>query len=366
MKKVVIGLGFGDEGKGLVTDWLASKNDCHSVIRYSGGHQAGHCVRLKSGEKHIFSNFGSGTLRGLPTFWRAKTVDPVGFCKEYELLKDHNPMIQIDPLCPVTTPWDKQRNQNEEEMYSHGSVGVGFGTTIKREEDNYHLYFKDLFYPWILEEKLYLIQTFYYGLVDISSSEITDFYASCIKITEIVKTDLFPIDHHKKNNFIYESSQGMMLDMDYGIFPHVTRSRVSTREIDITWDDEFYLVTRGYQTRHGNGPSCAFEYIPNNEDEMNVYSQWQGEFKTRILDIDILEYAITIDPKINKSEHKNLVITCLDQMETYSFIQKGIKYDFATEKEFVNAILKQLPEMQNVYLSHGPTAEDITKYNPEN
>ena len=74
---VVLGIGFGDEGKGITTDYL-----CHHilrqeglapmVVRFSGGHQAGHTVYVKESSesiiKHIFSSFGSGTLRGCPTY----------------------------------------------------------------------------------------------------------------------------------------------------------------------------------------------------------------------------------------------------------------------------------------------------------
>ena len=58
MKKVfiVVGLGYGDEGKGIATDFLSYKNSNSIVVRFNGGHQAGHCVVNKIGEKHIFSN----------------------------------------------------------------------------------------------------------------------------------------------------------------------------------------------------------------------------------------------------------------------------------------------------------------------
>ncbi len=63
MARAVIGLGFGDEGKGITTDYLCSRANNPLVIRFSGGQQAGHTVVNKFG-KHTFSNFGSGTLRG--------------------------------------------------------------------------------------------------------------------------------------------------------------------------------------------------------------------------------------------------------------------------------------------------------------
>jgi adenylosuccinate synthase len=67
--KIVVGLGFGDEGKGITTDWLCSQNQKSIVIRFSGGQQAGHTVMIGDDKKHIHSNYGSGTLRGVPSYF---------------------------------------------------------------------------------------------------------------------------------------------------------------------------------------------------------------------------------------------------------------------------------------------------------
>ena len=108
--KAVIGLCFGDEGKGRVVDFL----DHSLTIRFSGGQQAGHGV-IRNGEKHTFSNFGSSTLKGIPTYWsKFCTVDPVGMIRELnELMKINvNPLIYIDGDSPITTPYDKFYNTN--------------------------------------------------------------------------------------------------------------------------------------------------------------------------------------------------------------------------------------------------------------
>jgi adenylosuccinate synthase len=88
MNRGVIGLQFGDEGKGKVTSILARKYDC-SVVRYSGGQQAGHRVVSKeSGSEHIFASFGSGTLSGRPTIWsKYCTINPYALINEMEILK---------------------------------------------------------------------------------------------------------------------------------------------------------------------------------------------------------------------------------------------------------------------------------------
>src|SRR5574343_932195 len=105
--KACIGLGFGDEGKGITVDYLASQSPDSLVVRYSGGQQAGHTVCL-NGIRHVFSNFGSGSLRGLPTYWSEHcTVDPVGIMNELNILTEQgiNPILYIDGNAPVTTPY---------------------------------------------------------------------------------------------------------------------------------------------------------------------------------------------------------------------------------------------------------------------
>ena len=65
--KVVIGANFGDEGKGLMTDYFASKSNKSLVVRFNGGGQAGHTVTTKDGRRHVFHHFGSGIFAGADT-----------------------------------------------------------------------------------------------------------------------------------------------------------------------------------------------------------------------------------------------------------------------------------------------------------
>ena len=132
MNKAVIGLGFGDEGKGFTTDYLCSQHPNSLVVRFNGGHQAGHTV-VYNGLRHVFSNFGSGTLRGCPTYWSEHcTVDPIGVLNELIVLRDNGvtPKLYIDAECPITTPFDIHNNRKVEDSNSHGSCGVGRKTSI--------------------------------------------------------------------------------------------------------------------------------------------------------------------------------------------------------------------------------------------
>jgi adenylosuccinate synthase len=84
---VVIGANYGDEGKGQVVHKLAKQNTNVTVVRYSGGAQAGHTVTTDDGKRHVFSHIGAGTFAGAKTWLSDEfIVNPVMFLKEHQLL----------------------------------------------------------------------------------------------------------------------------------------------------------------------------------------------------------------------------------------------------------------------------------------
>jgi adenylosuccinate synthase len=353
IEQAVIGLGFGDESKGVVVDYLCSLAKTQPiVVRFSGGHQAGHHVITKN-VRHVFSNFGSGSFKSAPTFWsRFCTVDPVGIMNEFNILKEKGciPILYIDENCPITTPYDKQFNKMHDRTSGHGSCGVGFGATIQRNEDNYTLTFSDLFKPSIFKLKFELIKK-YYGLKicikDTPEDSIKNFHKAC----EFVKKSNF-IEMHdesvldKYKHIIYEGSQGLLLDQDIGFFPHVTRSNTGTeRLLQITEkpDPEIFFVTRAYQTRHGAGPMTN-EKIPFpikvNPNETNKTHPYQGNFRQAMLDLDLLEYGLEQDGYGYRTDKdgQTLVVTCLEQLEKYKYTRWEGIIEFKSEDDFIKAI----------------------------
>jgi len=367
MNVAIIGAGFGDEGKGLTTDYLCSKLGNPLVIRYSGGQQAGHTV-IRNGIRHVFSNFGSGTLQEVPTLWsRFCTVDPQGIRNELEVLKEKgiNPILYIDPTCEITTPFEKYYNQSNPAYVNNGTCGVGVGATMQRKENHYSLTYGDLFYPSVLHIKLKLIEQYYGYLGSWKKSSIADFLSDCefiITHNENIKlsTELKNFNHY---DHVYEGSQGLLLDQNHGFFPHVTRSNTGITNIIKLEDNlsSIYLVTRAYQTRHGHGPMTNEEYVHNikeNPEETNVSHQWQGDFRRSILDLDLLLYAIERH-QLNKFS-LCLVITCLDHVENnLSLTYTGRLFNsFKSENEFVEMIQDVL-KTHFIQLIRSPKAEDI-------
>lgn len=321
---IVLGAGFGDEGKGNFVNYLCKESPDQSiVIRFNGGHQAGHTV-VHNGHRHVFSSFGSGTLQYVPTFWsKYCTVYPTGFLREREKLIDAGvqPVIYIDPMCPVTTPFDVTENRLIEQEQEHGSCGVGFGQTILRHEtlDHSHRIFaKDLKNPWILRHKLMELAAYYGRKSDLI---VDNFMEDCRDFLQCIKFGTEQDTLAKYGHLIFEGAQGILLDREHGMFPHVTRSHTTSKnamEIIRRCGEsriDVYYMTRCYSTRHGNGPFFDVSAQPDNEHETNVSNNWQGDFRIAPFSPANLRYAIDSDSVYISDKwwvNKHTVITCMD------------------------------------------------------
>lgn len=379
---VVIGAGFGDEGKGKVTDYLCSTSKKPAVARFTGGQQAGHHVITETGKDHVFSNFGSGTLRGAPTYWLAScTIDPEGILNELKKLKDLDisPKLYIDAKCPVTTPFDMLAGRSYADKTKNGTVGVGVGATFQREEDMYSLLVEDLFIPSVAKIKLGIILDYYFkkevfdGTFDYSHSDIgflqDRFLSMC---SDLIKNEHVEIYHgahvvsNEYDHFIFEGSQGLLLDHNIGFFPYVTRnSKYIENNCDAICElnPTVYLVTRAYQTRHGNGPMTN-ENIPNNIKEnpyeKNGLHKFQGEFRKSLLDVDLLKYSVA-KSYFNKCKTV-LVITCVDLIKNeYRYIENEDIKVFSGENDFIDGVSKAL-KIDDVLISRSPVSTEIEQF----
>ncbi len=322
--KIVIGLGFGDEGKGITTDFLCRQYPKSIVIRFSGGPQAAHTVLINN-KKHIHASFGSGALRGLPSYFSEHCIiHPTFLYNEKKELeeKSGNTELYIHPLAKLTTPFDVWHNRKNVKNLKHGSCGKGIGATMKRNEGPNKLYAIDLLAPRsMFVEKLKGIAN-YYGIYDNEElrSEV-NYFLECINSLNWKIKDYSFLK--KYETFIFEGSQGVLLDMNHGIFPNVTYANTTSKNaIEICKklqieDIETFYVSRSYITRHGNGWMLNESEIKlkNNEEETCVYNEFQKHLRLGELDLDLLFHAKKIDQIYNTSKKSHIVITCLDQFD---------------------------------------------------
>ncbi len=397
MKKkaiIILGLGFGDEGKGLATDYFCLHSINPIVIRFNGGQQAGHTVVTQNGEHHIFSNFGSGTLRGIPTYWsKYCTFSPAFFLEELQTLKKP-PKIFLDYLCPVTTHYDVLYNRAIEltrGKSKYGSCGLGFGATIERNnlfENN--LCVKDLLHPSVYQKKLQKIKAYYRDKIENETpfnfnkfdheteDRQFDEYADTILnlasqgvVKFVTESSIFSSTNNWKT-YIFEGAQGILLDINCGHQPYVTKSHTTSKNalkiLDRNFkknniETEIFYITRIYQTRHGAGPfkQCKIPLkLKNIEGETNKNNEFQGVFRRSHLNVDLLNYALNCDSQFSDKIKKNLFVTCIDQVvgETISIYKGNLKKTI---------LYLQLPEFldcnfKSVKFSFSNCAENLGVY----
>lgn len=393
---VVIGAGYGDEGKGLTTDYLTAVDpDNTIVVRFNGGAQAGHTVQTTDGKRHVFSHFGSGTFSGAATYLsRFFVCHPMLFHEERRALAalGLRPRVLVDPEAPVTTPYDVMINQQLEMARGagrHGSCGIGFGETIDRIENSaFGLSVVDLLEPAVLIERLDQIRRRY--LPDrlarlklrpldkqLLSDDIFDRFvddALCF-IEHVTLHDATALDA-SSSNIVFEGAQGLRLDMERGEFPHVTRSSTGLKNVVALATEanipglEVVYATRAYLTRHGAGPlawELSAKPYPRVTDQTNLSNTWQGSLRFAWLDLDEMQRYIRDDLSEGRElvTSTTLMVSCLDQIdETVEFIERGRTRSASVER-FLDRAARTIPT-QRLLTSFGPTRADIREIRPSN
>ena len=292
---IVLGLAFGDEGKGVATQWLCRQSLKYGrtpvVVRFNGGAQAAHTIHL-NGREHICSTYGSGILLGVPTFLSKDFYfDPICAYNEFQTLADLKPTLFVHPNCRVVTPYDVEAGIRNEKVLKDGSCGKGIFQTFNR----YATHPGSLHLSEILEEtetRKYLESVRkQYGLSQDKEAE-----DSFVAMLQNLPFTLLSESQYACSEKVYEGAQGLLLDMDYGFFPNVTPSHTGLDNLDeaTLHGSDVYLVTRTYTTRHGNGyePRQALHWDLSGKHETNVENGFQGRFKTGILDFDLIQRAI--------------------------------------------------------------------------
>jgi adenylosuccinate synthase len=391
---VVIGANFGDEGKGLVTDFYAAKYGSDAlVVRFNGGAQAGHTVVTPEGKRHVFSHFGSGSFAGASSFLsRFFVCNPILFLKEQRTLGERTaiPTTYVDGNSPVTTPYDMMINQIAEEARGggrHGSCGMGFGETIERNSvAEYAVVYAALAHKDSLRQKLRLVRDKWLPerLRTLNIASLSEKWqervASDAVIDNFIKDIAFFLQATKpaapsflrdtRQRIVFEGAQGLLLDQERGWFPHVTRSHTGIRNVLVLAEAagiealNATYVTRAYATRHGAGPlphELPHLPYPRITDDTNVANAWQGTLRFGWLDADLLARTIRQDLSDNRTPIRlrtGLAITCLDQLDKEATLAVNGK-PVTDESATLPARLKEAVGADFLITSRGPSRKDV-------
>lgn len=320
----VVGLGFGDEGKGGVVDWLCTTRSVGAVIRFNGGAQAGHNVVRSNGQHHTFSQWGSGTFSRIPTWLsRFMIIEPFSMIQEAMHLKevgisDPWALLNIDKDALIATPFHKAVGRGRELARGadrHGSVGMGIGEAVSHSQTSPYnvLRFGDVVKGgFTLRDKLHSQRSWaeitLAGLgwlpepgdgIQLPSVEtIAATYENVAKRIRMVGTKDWYQLLHGERFCVFEGAQGVLLDEWYGFHPYTTWSTTTFANADELADREVHRlgVVRSYTTRHGPGP------FPTEDEDLAVMlrephngtGQWQGDFRVGDFDAVAHRYAIRV------------------------------------------------------------------------
>jgi adenylosuccinate synthase len=381
--KIVIGANWGDEGKGLMTDYFASLSNNSLVVCHNGGCQKGHTVTTPDDIRHIFHHFGAGAFVGADTYLASTYIlNPMVYRKEYEELKNKGGNIKcyINKDSIFTTPYDVLINQLIEQIRDknkHGSCGLGIFETINRNNHNKITIgeFVNLNYYEKIE-KLKEIIKFY---KEIRIPELNIFYIpdNFMELFEneniilnylddlefLIKTTKFTNDSilEKYENIIFEGAQGLALDQNNKKYwPHLTPSNTGSKNpinilsnFDLSnINIEVCYITRSYYTRHGAGEfefECKKENInPEIIDLTNVSNPYQESIRYGHIDLDDLYERIYNDyNQIPFKTKLSIAITHLNYTKNQFSTKNGLVY---------------IPnKIKSIYMSDGQTRKNIKK-----
>lgn len=375
MDVAVIGLGFGDEGKGMATLYETQRTLTLGaepvVVRFNGGPQAAHNVRLVRDGRvlhHTHSQFGSGTLLGAKTYYLSSALfDPLRLEPEASHLYDlthRNVMgsMYVDMDCPVVLPIHVHANRILEEVRrmrgtEHGSTGSGIGMARWCHETVGTNTVRNLLRGDIAIDEVAdaIGERYQIGALIDRQLEEHALEETRTSMRSLLSQGLNLIEHGEDvvskldARLIYEGSQGVLLDERYGYFPHVTYGdMLPTIPRRISEDLEVIGVTRSYGTRHGAGP-MPFEGTCDIGELDNV-GGYAGEFRTGILSLKHFAKAA------REANAHMIYVSHMDRYPGRYADKQGNIHNWADENEFLVTLEESGPAVGVV--GRGPLLSD--------
>jgi len=353
---VVVGCQWGDEGKARVVDVLAEKADL--IIRYQGGHNAGHTVVIDD-QEFVMHLIPSGILRPgkINIIGNGVVVDPAALIAEIEHLTSRGIEVEghlfVSKNAHLIMPYHRLLEKQSEESGNSTRIGTtlkGIGPAYVDKMARIGIRLIDLYYREVFEEKLtqnlkLKNEIFHkvFGMPEFDQEKILKDYREYAKKIESYVADTVMIIHQALEggeNLLFEGAQGTLLDVDFGTYPFVTSSHptgggvCSGTGIPPTKIDRIIGVVKAYTTRVGEGP-LPTEFSKELGDAIRTKGREYGASTGRPrrcgwFDAVIVRHAV----RVNGIE--DLAVThldILDRMETIN-ICVGYRYQGKVYSEF--------------------------------
>lgn len=351
---VIIGIQWGDEGKGKIVDYLTSLS-INTVVRFQGGHNAGHTLVIKK-KKIKLRLIPSGILRSnrICIISKGVVISLNDLLNEIELIKNKKILFKkrffISEECFLIFDYHIRLDIAREKYLGKKQIGTtkcGIGPVYEDKIARRGIKISDIFF----KEKFYLKLK---DTINFYNFVLNSFYKETkIQLNQVFEHTIILIDKLRKfflkniinvlNNFIvegknilFEGAQGFLLDIDNGTYPYVTSSNTSIgglingtgvgpKKINIVIG-----VTKSYTTRVGNGPFPTeinnkigrYLFIKGKEQGTNTGRKRRCGW----LDLVALRFSI----KIN-----TISIICLTKLDVLDELKEiSICIDYKDKKDF--------------------------------
>ena len=273
---VILGLQWGDEGKGKIVDCLAQGAD--AVVRFQGGHNAGHTI-IVAGKKIILHLVPSGILHGgcECLIGNGVVVSPAHLREEIAMLEAHGvktrPRLKISLECPLLLSCHRLIDVAREKARGSeaiGTTGRGIGPAYEDKAARRALRVSDLLDEKDFSERLealfahhnHALEHLYHAATADWREErdaILDWRDALLEMADDVPARLALL-RGEGAGVLFEGAQGTMLDNDHGTYPYVTSSNTSIGAAvvgtgaPLSHFDRVLGIVKAYATRVGNGP----------------------------------------------------------------------------------------------------------------
>ena len=370
---VVVGLQWGDEGKGKVVDWLSNSAD--AVVRFQGGNNAGHTIVIED-KIYKLNLLPSSILHNnkLSIIGNGVVLDPYALISEIDNLKESginitDQNLAISESCPLVLSVHKQADILFEQLREDtiGTTNKGIGPCYSDKISRRAIRVCDLFDTKdLLHNKVTHLLSYHnllrknMGTPNIEAdnivNELLDITPKILPFVKPVWKVIYDLTQARKV-IIFEGAQGTFLDIDHGTYPFVTSSNTIAPQAwvgcGINPSNKSYVLglIKAYTTRVGNGP---FFTEQNNDIGKIMFEKGKevGTVSNRQRRCGWFD-AVLARQAIILSGVSGLVITKLDVLDQFNEIKICVKYKYG------NVTYDYLPASPNIQNNLEPIYETV-------
>lgn len=333
---IVLGLQWGDEGKGKIVDELAGRYP--AVARFQGGPNAGHSLVI-NGQTFVARSIPSGIFRDgtVNIIGNGVVLDPIEFKGECEQVEkqgvDPREKLRISDRAVLILPTDRYLDAANEASMGKGKIGTtnrGIGPTYTDKISRHALHVGDILRPdfedrWAKLRDRHIAQIKSLGYECDAHKEDDDFRKAVefLRGFQIVNTAYFVNNWLETKPMLAEGAQGTLLDIDHGSYPFVTSSNTTIGgactglAVPPTKVGKVFGVFKAYCTRVGAGPFPTELFDEVGEEIRKIGHEFGAVTgrprRTGWLDLVALKYAVMVN---GVTDLVMMKADCLDFLKT--------------------------------------------------